>query len=715
MASLARLIAVLASFVLVTAVRAAGPLPPLPPPDPECTLYTLANLGEDCVFGTPTVVETTTQSPTFTLTNSVGEASFATAITCGDLACAYRSAVWQLFGSGLAIDPEGMCTSYGGLESAGTPTRPLTGTPGVCDLRHDPSTFDMRSPGQWKLVNFFTGQTIFAESAVSYLVGVRPELFLLTVHTADPVDDRPAGAMVAVRHDADPLRSACISPILNWLPDRVAPECVVMQKSGDDFTNYLPNGEWDVYTFHGSLPAGGTKVRTAITPWESRSVTITDADTELDVLRIPRPQITVAIELLGGDDLLRVGETGTIRVTVATTSEGVDGTIEQLTFHPATTKVVQLSRPSGGGFADLTGDATPVPEQPGFSMGPGQVRTFDTPILGTGQGLMNLRVTLFGRSPFFDNRDVVATKQIEIIPNSTPTTTLPPPTEVCGKEIVTFVAETATGSALPVTSAAEIQAGDELIVDPCTEDAEQVTVESVSGNLLALTPALTKLHLTDEPIIRADPNGTMLRTPAAAGDDELDVLDSSIFTVGDAIVIDPGTSNEERRSVTGFGSILIDAPLAFAHGVGTEIVLAVPVTSTTTSTVPGATTTTTSTTLPAPGCPTGATLAAVACRLAALVAEVETLPDGKPRAQLLAKANAGATGVAKATTLLAADKLKPARAAIRKALKAVTVFGKKLRAKATVKALPEAERTRLAEPLAALTADLKTLRREPAP
>ncbi|MCW5889144.1 MAG: hypothetical protein KIT14_01190 [bacterium] len=702
---------VLFVVLLATAARAAGPLPPLPPPDPECTLYTLANLGEDCIYQTPTVVETTTQNPKFALAHDVGIARFGTANVCGDLACSYWGVGWRLFGSGLSLDPEGVCTSYAGLESAGTPTRPITGTPGSCALRYDPSNFDMRSPGQWKLVNFFLTSGSSPQQAASYLVGVRPELWKLSLQTSDPIDGRPAGGALAVRHDADPVRSACISPI-SWLPDRIVPECVVMQGSQPSYSNWLPNGAWDVYTFHGSLPAAGAKVRQALTPWPPRAVTIADADKELAVQRVPRPQVAVTIELLGGDDLLRVDEDGTVRVIVATTSAGVAGTIDELTFYPATTQVVQLNRPSGGGFAEITGNATPVPQQPGFSMGPGEVRTFDTPIRGTGPGAMNLRVTLYGRSPFFDSRDVVATKQIQIIPVGTPTTTTPPPTEACGQEIVTFVKQTTTGSALPVKSAAGIQLGDELIVDPCTENAEQITVAGVTGDVLAVGPALVRIHLADEPIIRADPNGTMLKSPAAAGDAELDVLDSSIFTVGDAVLVDPGTSSEERRFVTGFGSILIDQPLAYAHGVGAAVVLEVPSVSTTTTVPPGGTTTTT---LPDPGCEAGATLDAAACRVAALFTQTEGLAAGKPRTQLLAKVKAAGAAIEKARVHLGAGKTKPARASLRKAAKALTVFGKKLRSKKVAKALPEAERARLAEALGTLVADLKALGRTAAP
>lgn len=698
-------------LLLVTCSHAAGPLPPLPPADPECTLYAMANLGDDCVHGSPTIVETTIEDPTFGLTNSVGEASFTTAISCGDLACVYRGAGWRLFGSGLSVDPEGECTSYGGLESAGTPTRPLLGTPGRCDLRHDPSEFDLRSPGRWKLVNFALGQGSFPHAGVSYLVGIRPELFELMLHTSDPIDHRPAGAAVAVRHDADPLRSACISPV-DWLPNRVAPECVVLEKSEDDFSNYLPNGAWDVFTFHGSLPAAGTKVRAALTPWPSRAVTIADADVEIDVQRVPFPELSATIELLGGDDALRVDEAGIVRVTVATSSEGVGGTIDELTFHPASTKVVQLVRPvTGAGFARLTADATPVPPELGFSMGPGEVRTFETPILGTVQGAIDLQVSLFGTSAFFDFRDLEVTKRIQIIPNSTPTTTLPPPTQACGHDILTFVKQTATGSALPVKSAVGVAVGDELIVDPCTENAEQITVASVAGDVLAVSPALAKVHLTDELIIRADPNGTMLKSPADGGDTELDVLDSSVFAVGDAVLIDPGTSIEERRLVTGFGSILIDQGLAHAHGVGAAVVLEVPKTSTTTTTSPPGGVTTT--TIANPGCDPGATLDSITCRLAALVERTNGLTAGKARTQLLAKANAAVAAVGKARSLLAGGKTKPARAALRKATKAIAAFGKKLRTKKVVDALGDAERARLAEPLATLLADTKSLSRDP--
>ena len=45
------------------------------------------------------------------------------------------------------------------------------------------------------------------------------------------------------------------------------------------------------------------------------------------------------------------------------------------------------------------------------------------------------------------------------------------------------------------------------------------------------------------------------------------------FSVGDAIIINPGGSNEETNQIVGFGSFILAAPLQFDHEAGEPVVL----------------------------------------------------------------------------------------------------------------------------------------------
>ena len=47
----------------------------------------------------------------------------------------------------------------------------------------------------------------------------------------------------------------------------------------------------------------------------------------------------------------------------------------------------------------------------------------------------------------------------------------------------------------------------------------------------------------------------------------------SPFAVGDRVTIGPGTATEETRTVVGFGSLRLNAPLQFAHAAGEAVVV----------------------------------------------------------------------------------------------------------------------------------------------
>jgi photosystem II stability/assembly factor-like uncharacterized protein len=69
---------------------------------------------------------------------------------------------------------------------------------------------------------------------------------------------------------------------------------------------------------------------------------------------------------------------------------------------------------------------------------------------------------------------------------------------------------------------------------------------------------------------------TFLTGDANAGTQTLPVEDISGFSIGDEIIINPGGSNEESNTITGFGSIILQTPLIHDHLAGEPVVTANP-------------------------------------------------------------------------------------------------------------------------------------------
>jgi hypothetical protein len=63
-----------------------------------------------------------------------------------------------------------------------------------------------------------------------------------------------------------------------------------------------------------------------------------------------------------------------------------------------------------------------------------------------------------------------------------------------------------------------------------------------------------------------------LGSSAVAGSTVLDADGEGAFTVGGTIIINPGGATEERRTIAGFGSILLTEPLRFDHEAGELVV-----------------------------------------------------------------------------------------------------------------------------------------------
>jgi hypothetical protein len=196
----------------------------------------------------------------------------------------------------------------------------------------------------------------------------------------------------------------------------------------------------------------------------------------------------------------------------------------------------------------------------------GDSATFDVPVRGFATGNAHLSTALLYAQT--DVGDLAyANAGLDVVVQTTPvptTTTAPPTGSVCGFDVFTTVAASSTGSVLHLASGSGLAAGDTLVVDPCTSDAEQVRVASVTGANVMTEAAMVRVHQVGAKVVRL-PAGTTFSTGATAvGGTRIEILANPGVNVGDTILIEPGTQREERAVVTGFGSFVV-APLTKAH------------------------------------------------------------------------------------------------------------------------------------------------------
>lgn len=508
------------ALLVLAAVTTAGWLatalaapPDLPPDDPACTLFAVST-GDDCAYAARNA-QVVAPGGMITL-NQPGGFQYGTALGCGSDACTYWGNVFTFFNvlgsqwaTGVSVD--GVCTNYAGLVSAGTPMRDVVDPPGVCEVRYDPQT--LRAPGRWALVNSFVTQGIFPTQAISHLITVEPEWFQLSTVAVDPIGGKKPNAAYAIRPGADPTHAQCLTLLTvgSWLPNRALPDCVRLGETG--LSNYLPNGNWDVVAVHDINPPGN--IRSAPTPWTVGHATIASTSAVAQVDRIPNLGLAASIELLGGDAILGVGEDDTARVTLVTPSVGVVGEIRGMGFSTGA-KIVRVDRAPTGGSADV-GAPSPVPTPPasgGFSMFTGETLTFDVPIHGTAIGPITLVVRGGGLTRWFgEERLIDVSLPVEVMLDPPPPVR---PTIVCGLDVFTYVGAPSSFATLVVESAAGIEVGAELVVDPCTPNAEEVTVDAIEGTSLAVSPSMQRLHPIDTPIVRR-PMATTTTTTVPGG------------------------------------------------------------------------------------------------------------------------------------------------------------------------------------------------------
>merc|ERR1719258_716254 len=67
-----------------------------------------------------------------------------------------------------------------------------------------------------------------------------------------------------------------------------------------------------------------------------------------------------------------------------------------------------------------------------------------------------------------------------------------------------------------------------------------------------------------------DPPGQEPAEPK--GSKVVEVASNTDFYIGEDIIIDPGTTIEERNKIVDFGSLVLQYPLQYDHGAGAQIV-----------------------------------------------------------------------------------------------------------------------------------------------
>lgn len=131
------------------------------------------------------------------------------------------------------------------------------------------------------------------------------------------------------------------------------------------------------------------------------------------------------------------------------------------------------------------------------------------------------------------------------------------------------VRPTTTTTAAPTTSTVSTW---QSMNTPLTAATPTAVTAAAATPFGVITPATTNIAATATSVTVS----TSLSAPVAAGATALPVASASGFTLGTTVVIDAGTSVEETNVISGFGSLLLQTPLKYAHAGGVTISTATP-------------------------------------------------------------------------------------------------------------------------------------------
>jgi hypothetical protein len=323
-------------------------------------------------------------------------------VTCGSFGCIGYALLWQINGSGLAI--ESGCTGFST----------------TCVLRYTPNYV---AQGWWAevKVSMYLGRTLASE-VYGYAIYAPPVAHTVQVRpvTAAGAPMNISASMYLVRSGYNPLASDCVAAntVVASLPS--IPPCIVLDKYwyNDHWSATVPrsSGTWSVVV---APPDPTKKLRSQTTAWKPRDVAVGTDNVETTVT----PEVFPSLQVSFSPPTLQVlrGEVNTVRITVeATQGKGV------LTG-------VRPSYPSGlalltGASLEAVGSMTPLVPTDGFTFAAGQKRTFTVAVRGLTDGERTFSAPFSGRNEAGITTWATNTLPVSVLPPGSPTTSTLPPT-----------------------------------------------------------------------------------------------------------------------------------------------------------------------------------------------------------------------------------------------------------------------------------------------
>lgn len=293
-----------------------------------------------------------------------------------------------------------------------------TGTSTTCVVRYAPNAVGAADWGSVK-VSMYLGQTL-ASDVYGHAIYAPPVAHTVIVR---PVDGSGAvintsATMYLVRSGQNPLASACVpwNTVVPSLP--TVPPCIILEKQwfNDYWFGVAPrsSGTWSVIV---NPRDPTTRLRSQTTAWKPRDVQIGTANVETTVTG----EEFAGLEVSFNPPTLQVlrGKVNSVTLTVtATPGKGSVTGIRPLA-------AVGLSLPASA-VVEVIGGLSPAVPADGFTLAPGQSRSFTLSMRGVVDGERTYNSAFSGTNEAgltaWASRPLV----VSVLPPGSTTTTLPP-------------------------------------------------------------------------------------------------------------------------------------------------------------------------------------------------------------------------------------------------------------------------------------------------
>ena len=164
-----------------------------------------------------------------------------------------------------------------------------------------------------------------------------------------------------------------------------------------------------------------------------------------------------------------------------------------------------------------------------------------------------------------------ATSTATASPTSQPGVNTPTPTATATRTSTATATNTSRPTATNTTVAATSTPTNTSVAQPPTATNTSVPTSTSTATATRTTAAGATSTPTATPTVGGTVS-TTLTGSVPAGATELPVAATTGFSIGDAIVINPGGTNQESHLIAGFASIVLGSPLRFSHQGGEPVV-----------------------------------------------------------------------------------------------------------------------------------------------